>query len=89
MKQPKEKKSWWMSLEKTPHPTKQCIGMVELPGGQDDAGLMESDLIYFFELLIENAHEDLTDKEIKECFKQAQKGIAGIAPSGILMLKGD
>ena len=75
-------KSWWMSLEKTPKPTQYSLMRVELPGGEDDAGLMEGDLMVMFETLIENAHPDLTDSEIKECFRKALRGLIGITPSG-------
>lgn len=41
----------------------------ELPGGEDDAGLMESDLMLLFKDLIDMAHPDLSKKEIHDAFK--------------------
>lgn len=43
----------------------------ELPGGEDDAGLMEGDLMVLFKDLIELAHPDLTRTEIREAFMAA------------------
>ena len=74
-----ERKSWWMCLIKAPripeNKKTEVLGSVELNGGEDDAGIMESDLQYFFEILIENAHPDLTDKEIHVAFKRALGGL--------------
>jgi hypothetical protein len=43
----------------------------ELPGGEDDAGLMESDLMLLFKDLIDLAHEDLSKEEIQGAFLTA------------------
>lgn len=75
----KEPKSWWMSLVKAPSVPKgkktEVLGSVELNGGETDAGLMESDLQYLFEILLENTHPDLSDKDIGAAWRRAREGI--------------
>jgi hypothetical protein len=78
-----EPKSWWFGLyrgpkESVPH----TFAMCELPGGEDDSGLMESDLEYLFCAIIENAHDDLTEKEIIVCLKTALNYYVQPTPSG-------
>lgn len=62
------------------------LAKVELPGGEDDAGLMESDLIVLFNALIQQAHDDLSKQEIQNCFKTALNGSFTVLPSGVLAL---
>ncbi|MFA5158073.1 MAG: hypothetical protein WC451_02710 [Patescibacteria group bacterium] len=70
-KEEKEQKSWYFSLVRSPREPALAIASAELPGGKDDAGLMKSDLLLLFQTLLEHAHPDLTQKEIKSCFAKA------------------
>jgi hypothetical protein len=59
-------RSWFMALYRGPKENDEYfLSSVELPGGKDDAGLMESDLTVLASALREHAHDDLTQKEIE------------------------
>jgi hypothetical protein len=80
-------KSWWFGLYRGPKDNvDHTFALCELPGGKDDAGLMESDLTYLFSVLIEEAHDDLTDSEIRACFKKAMGCDVCPTPSGNAMM---
>lgn len=66
-------KSWWCWIYRGPvRGDKYAAGITcELPGGKDDAGLMESDLMLLFKDLIDLAHEDLSKEEIQGAFLTA------------------
>jgi hypothetical protein len=65
--------TWWMILQKRSSLPSDAIAACELPSGKDDPGLMASDLIVLFNAIINNAHPDLTNKEIRNCFNEAFK----------------
>ena len=60
-------KSWYFAIYRGPkEEDEHYLASVELPGGEDDVGLMETDLTVLASILKEHAHPDLTQKEIEE-----------------------
>ena len=61
-----EEKSWYMAIYRGPKENDEhFLASVELPGGETDAGLMESDLTVLASTLREYAHDDLTQEEVE------------------------